>query len=918
MRTIIFSAHILFLSSLASAAVGQLPPEILADSYMLEVEQAFRDGDHTRARAKIREILQLQTEHDLNLPELDFWLAKAAHSADLPEKALESIYRYLTIVGREGRHYVDALKLMNTVQAIVRCKGWDTEEYFKKATPEEVSSCLGTGVDVEARDGAGRTLLHRAAAHTGNPIVVESLIRFGADLEAQDVGGHTPLVVAVVHNESSRVIEILIKAGASLKELEPVLQAPATDVKYLEQALESVLSHMAPNGDEAQSRSEMRVLMSRVQAVTRCKGWDTEEYFKKATLEEVSFCLDTGVDLEARDDSDRTPLHRAAIHSKHPAVVEALLKAGGDVVAQNGDGRTSLHLAAASNQDPAIIQVLLAAGGDVKARDDGSDTPLHLAALSNENVAVIQALLTAGADVKARNKAKWTPVLGAARNENLEVIKVLIKAGGDIRVQGDLKITPLHLAAGFNKNPEMIEFLLGRGGDPKKKSDIRGTPLHWAAVFNENAAVTKVLLDTSGHKKQLKQRNKEGLTPLQSAAKYNRNAAVIKALLNAGGDQMKQLEQRTKGGWTLLHMAAENTNNPEVVKLLIDAGSDLNATENTFWSSNNLLYWTPLHSAAGHNEHPAVIKVLLDAGADPNRYSGTGSALHTAAKFAENPAIVQLLLDAGADPNKKFRSFSTDEETPLHDAARYNEDPAIVNLLLKAGAHLEATNGAGLTPLHMAAAFNKSPAIAQTLIDAGADLKALDEDGLTPLQHASKGNENPAVRQVFLVAGAGSFESQRPAAEARRIGKSGPGFLEAAIGIAGGTAIAAVGGGTEEALAAGTVFAESVLSGQSSGGSTTSAAGDAGNGNEGTSTGSGQCEIPGYPNPGNMANLGLSSCPATVDFQVRSFALQAAGAQCAIATGSASTPEQIQARRQEIKVTCERLAALGVPHCRCP
>ena len=57
---------------------------------------------------------------------------------------------------------------------------------------------------------------------------------------------------------------------------------------------------------------------------------------------------------------------------------------------------------------------------------------------------------------------------------------------------------------------------------------------------------------------------------------------------------------------------------------------------------------------------------------------------------------------------------------------------------------------------------------------------------------------------------------------------------------------------------------------------------------------------------------------STVDFQVRVFALQAAGAQCDIATGNSSTPEQIQARQQEIQVVCDRLKALGVSNCQCP
>ena len=78
------------------------------------------------------------------------------------------------------------------------------------------------------------------------------------------------------------------------------------------------------------------------------------------------------------------------------------------------------------------------------------------------------------------------------------------------------------------------------------------------------------------------------------------------------------------------------------------------------------------------------------------------------------------------------------------------------------------------------------------------------------------------------------------------------------------------------------------------------------------------CEIPGYPEPKDVANLGLFWCPAAVNYQVRVFALQAAGAQCAMATGSSSTPEQIQARRQEIEAACERLASFRVSNCQCP
>ena len=50
-------------------------------------------------------------------------------------------------------------------------------------------------------------------------------------------------------------------------------------------------------------------------------------------------------------------------------------------------------------------------------------------------------------------------------------------------------------------------------------------------------------------------------------------------------------------------------------------------------------------------------------------------------------------------------------------------------------------------------------------------------------------------------------------------------------------------------------------------------------GNTVVAAGGGPCEIPGYPKPpGGVKNLGLSWCPASVGFQVRAFALQAAGA----------------------------------------
>ena len=241
----------------------------------------------------------------------------------------------------------------------------------------------------------------------------------------------------------------------------------------------------------------------------------------------------------------------------------------------------------------------------------------------------------------------------------------------------------------------------------------------------------------------------------------------------------------------------------------------------------------------------------------------------------------------------------------------------MVQVLLAAGADPNTLGKWRYTPLHRAARYNENPMVIEALLAAGADPMAKDKWDDTPLD-AAEAKKNIAAIEVLRQPTA-DRERQLAAAQARRKAKSGPGFLEAVIGIAGGTAIAAAGGGTEEALEAGAVFAGGVIGGTSPRGSAAGVPAATSTGNVGTGTGGDSCEIPGYPSPpGGVANLGFSWCPASVTLQVRSFALQAAGAQCAIATGSSSTPAQVQARRREIAAACGRLAALGLSNCRCP
>ena len=133
-------------------------------------------------------------------------------------------------------------------------------------------------------------------------------------------------------------------------------------------------------------------------SATKCdlSKWNTEEYFKTVTVEGVKACLVAGVDLNARDERKRTPLHWAASHNKNPEVLKVLLAAGAGVNAQDEWKSTPLHWAALRGNS-AVVETLLAAGADPMARAKGNDTPLHWAA-ANKNPAVVEVLLAAGAD----------------------------------------------------------------------------------------------------------------------------------------------------------------------------------------------------------------------------------------------------------------------------------------------------------------------------------------------------------------------------------------------------------------------------------------------------------------------------------------------------------------------------------------
>ena len=170
--------------------------------------------------------------------------------------------------------------------------------------------------------------------------------------------------------------------------------------------------------------------------------------------------------LNARDESGRTPLQRAAlvygICAECEQVVDLLLESGADadiftactfgmpdvvhaelqrdstLVSQRCEGSTPLNWAVRPRRNydtaPAICKALLAADADVHDVDKYEDdmTPLHHAAEWGPKVCLqlVDLLVDAGADLNAKDgEHGWTPLQYARDRGRTEMIEHLTKLG---------------------------------------------------------------------------------------------------------------------------------------------------------------------------------------------------------------------------------------------------------------------------------------------------------------------------------------------------------------------------------------------------------------------------------------------------------------------------------------------------------
>ena len=178
--------------------------------------------------------------------------------------------------------------------------------------------------------------------------------------------------------------------------------------------------------------------------------------------ESIRRLLDSGMNINLRDDFGRTPLH-CATDKPHILAIDLLLDNGANPGLHDDIGETLVHLAAQIGDEPLMRRLLLDRRVDILATTVRRTTVLHYAALGG-SANIVRMLLDMGAIVDATNSRGCTALHLAAEYGREDVVSVLIKAKANVNAKRKDKATARYLAAAA-KHERIEELLIEHGAE---------------------------------------------------------------------------------------------------------------------------------------------------------------------------------------------------------------------------------------------------------------------------------------------------------------------------------------------------------------------------------------------------------------------------------------------------------------------